>query len=313
MKFIEQFLEMMLAERGIAKNSLLSYQQDLADFKIFLTNKGLIELNVQDRDIRDFIEYLATRHLAARSINRKISTIKSYYEFLISENHTNYNPVLVIDLPRYGLKLPSVLTIDQISILLAACEQDHSASGKRLKAMIYLLYASGLRVSELISLKLTEILSHQATGEIKKLFTVLGKGNKERVVVINQPAITSLSEYLIVRPIFINHKNIKTKLYLFPSKASAGYMTRQNFALLLKQISASAGLNPAEISPHVLRHSFASHLLEGGADLRVIQELLGHADISTTQIYTHVQTSQLQKTLVKHHPLGQFKSLKPAF
>lgn len=307
MEFIEQFLEMMLAERGIAKNSLLSYRRDLLDYHSFLTHQKLSELNVQTNHIREYLTYLAKKSIAPRSINRKISTIKTYYEFLISENYINYNPVLMVDLPKYNAPLPTILSIDDIRLLLQYCKNDPSPEGIRLNAMINLLYASGLRVSELISIKLADILINQTIGQIRKTFNITGKGNKERIIVINEQTILTLLEYLKVREQFINSRNSKGKLYLFPSASSFGYMTRQNFAILLKQAAIGAGLDPENISPHTLRHSFATHLLEGGADLRVIQELLGHSDISTTQIYTHVQTKQLKKILDECHPLSNSK------
>ncbi|HJD62192.1 MAG TPA: site-specific tyrosine recombinase XerD [Rickettsia endosymbiont of Degeeriella rufa] len=304
MEFISQFLEMLLAERALSKNSILSYKRDLLDFHNYLAKQKLSELNITTDNIRNWVEYLAENGLQARSINRKISTIKSYYEILISENHTNFNPLLNIDLPKYQNKLPEILSIDDIKSLLEYCSQDISPEGVRLNAMIHLLYASGLRVSELVSLKFSDILSNKVSREVKKIFSVLGKGNKERIIVINEPAINSLVKYLAVRDNFVNKTKPKNLIYLFPSSSAAGYMTRQNFAILLKSAALYAGLNPEHISPHVLRHSFASHLLEGGADLRVIQELLGHADISTTQIYTHLQTKHLKKALL-HHPLSK--------
>lgn len=305
MEFISQFLEMLLAERALSKNSILSYKRDLFDFQNYLAKQKLSELNTTTENIRNWIEYLASNDLQARSINRKISTIKSYYEFLISENHTKLNPVLNVDLPKYQNKLPEILSIDQIKSLLEYCPQDATPEGIRLNAMIHLLYASGLRVSELVSIKLTDILTNKVSGGgVKKIFSVLGKGNKERIIVINEQAIGSVTKYLEIRDVFVNKAKPKNLIYLFPSSAIAGYMTRQNFAILLKSAALYAGLNPEYISPHILRHSFASHLLEGGADLRVIQELLGHADISTTQIYTHLQTNHLKKALL-HHPLSK--------
>lgn len=304
MEFISQFLEMLLAERALSKNSILSYKRDLLDFRNYLVKQKLSELNITAENIRNWIEYLAENGLQARSINRKISTIKSYYEFLISENHTNLSPLLNVDLPKYQNKLPEILSIDEIKSLLEYCSQDSSPEGIRLNAMIHLLYASGLRVSELVSLKLSDILTNKMSREVKKIFSVLGKGNKERIIVINEQAVSSLIKYLVVRDNFVNKTKPRNLIYLFPSSADAGYMTRQNFAILLKSAALYAGLNPEHIFPHVLRHSFASHLLEGGADLRVIQELLGHADISTTQIYTHLQTNHLKKALL-HHPLSK--------
>ena len=302
--YCEQFLEMMQAERGIAKNSQESYRRDLKDFDQFAYKNNLNELEIITEDIRGFISYLGTNKIEARSVNRKISTIKSYYEFLISENHLKFNPVLSVDLPKYSFKLPAILNIDDIKILLDYCLSDKSIEGIRFKAMLHLLYASGMRISELVSLKLNDILINQAASKVNKVFSITGKGNKERMIVISQASIDSLLNYLPIREQFIPVNNPRAKFYLFPSLAKQGYMTRQNFAILLKAASAKAGLDPDKISPHILRHSFASGLLHGGADLRVIQELLGHADISTTQIYTHLQTRHLKKTIEKFHPLS---------
>lgn len=303
MNFIEQFLEMMLAERGIAQNSALSYKRDLKDFQEFLTKTKLTELEVKDSDINTFITELAKSGISARSINRKISTLKNYFIFLISENHTDYNPVLVVDLPRYNSTLPRFLSIEDIKALLEYCKQDSNPDGIRLNAMIHLLYASGMRVSELVSLKIIDITSGNNYSKIRKNFLIKGKGSKERLIIINDQAQNALEKYLKIRNSFCAHKNSKSNSYFFPSHSTQGHMTRQNFALLLKKASLNSGLDPDIISPHILRHSFASHLLENGADLRVIQELLGHSDISTTQIYTHVQTAHLKKTLKEYHPM----------
>jgi len=303
MNFIEQFLEMMLAERGIAKNSMLSYKRDLKDFQEFLTKNRLTELEVKDSDISKFILELAKSGISPRSINRKISTLKSYFIFLVSENHTDYNPVLVVDLPRYNSKLPKFLSIDDIKTLLEYCKQDSTPDGIRLNAMIHLLYASGMRVSELVSLKMSDITSGSNCSIIRKNFLIKGKGSKERVIIINDQAQSALEKYLKIRNGFCVSKNSKSNSYFFPSYSNQGHMTRQNFALLLKKASLNSGLDHDSISPHILRHSFATHLLENGADLRVIQELLGHSDISTTQIYMHVQAFHLKKTLKEFHPL----------
>lgn len=303
MEYIEQFLEMALAERGIAKNSMISYKRDLLDYKDFLKKNSIVELNVSSDEVNKYIQTLSKKEIAPRSINRKISTIKSYYNFLISENYANYNPVLIVDLPKYNNKLPNVLSIPDIHTLLEFCHNDDSPEGIRLSAMIHLLYASGLRVSELVSLKLTDIISGHNGLEVRTTFTVKGKGSKERIVVINNKAKETITKYLNLREFFCKEKSSTAKNYLFVSSSAEGYMTRQNFAILLKQAALNAGLDSEIISPHVLRHSFASHLLENGADLRVIQEFLGHSDISTTQIYTHVQTKQLKQTLKDFHPL----------
>ena len=307
MKYIEQFIEMTIAERGIAKNSVLSYKRDLLDFQNFLTKYKLSELDVCSNDIDDYIKSLSANNIAPRSINRKISTLKSYYNFLISEGYAEHNPTLIVDLPRYSNKLPCVLSIEKIKTLLEYCNKDKTYEGIRLSAMIHLIYASGLRVSELVSLKLIKITSGIKGADIRKTFSVKGKGGKERIVVINEKAKQALEEYLKIRENFCKGKSINARQYFFASTSKEGHMTRQNFALQLKKASLNCGLDPDTLSPHVIRHSFASHLLEGGADLRVIQELLGHSDISTTQIYTHIQTEHLKKTLDQFHPLKKGK------
>jgi integrase/recombinase XerD len=300
---IERFIEMMIAERGIAKNSAISYSRDLRDFKDFASSKGVSDLkSITADNIRDFVHKLSKNALSPRSIARKISSIRSFYSFLISENILKENPATSIDIPKYKAKLPVVLSVENISGLLKTSD-DLSPESIRLKCMISLLYASGLRVSELVSLKVTDISRNMQNGKINNYLTIIGKGSKERIVIINEIAIKNLEEYLPMREIFIPIGS-KENLYLFPSKSKEGFMTRQNFALLLKSTAIKAGIDPARISPHILRHSFASHLLEGGADLRVIQELLGHADISTTQIYTHVRPDQLKSVIDKHHPLA---------
>ena len=311
MLYSEQFLEMSLAEKGISNNTLVSYKRDLLDFQEYLKIDNKDELLISSDDIDNYIQLLSQRSLLPRSINRKISTLKNYYNFLISEQYLDYNPLLNIDLPKYQNKLPQLLSIEEIKTLLDCCQQDNSNDGVRMNAMIHLMYASGMRVSELVSLKLVDITQGNNSLDIRKSFLVKGKGHKERIVVINNQAQTVIRQYLKIRDSFYS-KNIaaKAKIYLFVSHSANGYMTRQNFAQNLKKITLKAGLDPISVSPHVLRHSFASHLLEGGADLRVIQELLGHADISTTQVYTHVQTKHLQKTLTQFHPLSELNQIK---
>jgi integrase/recombinase XerD len=303
MLYTQQFLEMVLAERAIAYNSLVSYKRDLLDFSIYIKKYGKNEADISSDEIAEYIQLLSNKAISPRSINRKISTLKSYYNFLISERYASYNPVLVVDLPKYQTKLPNILSIEDIKILLKSCEEDTSPDGVRLCAMIHLIYASGLRVSELVSLKLFDITSGSSSLQVRTSFSVKGKGGKERIVVINDKAKTIIENYLRIREKFCRGKPAKSHNYFFASSSSLGHITRQYFAQLLKKAALAAGLDPGIISPHVLRHSFASHLLEGGADLRVIQELLGHSDISTTQIYTHVQSNRLKEVLKNFHPL----------
>lgn len=304
MQYIEQFLEMAIAERGIAKNSVLSYKKDAEDFQDFLLKQQIDEISASPRDIESYIEYLSKNGLSARSINRKLSTIKNYYNFLISEGYSDFNPILIVDLPKYGSKLPDILSIDDIRKLLEYCNQDRSNEGIRLNAMIHLIYASGMRVSELVSLKVSDICSNLDLSQIRKSFSIKGKGGKERIIVINERAKLALEAYLKIREFFCKSRSSKAKLYLFATSSKEGHMTRQYFAKQLKSVAINSGLDPDLLSPHILRHSFASHLLEGGADLRAIQELLGHSDISTTQIYTHVQTKHLKDTLDQFHPFS---------
>lgn len=304
MRFLEQFLEMMLAERGIAHNSFIAYQKDMLDFDLYLKNQKITDpLSVTSDDIRSFIRYLSEHKIAPRSIARKISAIRSYYHFLISENLTTNNPAHLIDMPKYHNALPNILSVDDIRRLLEYGRADKSPENLRLLAMMHLLYASGLRVSELVSLKLANLSIDVLSGRINNYINIIGKGNKERIVIINEKALAAIASYLPFRTMFLTNK--QGGPYLFPSKSASGYMTRQNFALLLKQAALKCGLDSENISPHVLRHSFASHLLAGGADLRVIQELLGHADISTTQIYTHLEVEHLKKTIEQFHPASK--------
>lgn len=310
MIYIDSFLEMLLAERGISKNSFISYKKDLQDFAEFLDNTKCPELSVTAEHINQYIRFLSNNSLSPRSINRKVSTIKNYYNFLISDSVTDFNPVLTVDLPKYQSKLPSHLTIDEIRILLEYCIANESPEGIRLSAMLHLVYASGLRVSELVGLKIADLVIGADQNDIRSNFIIKGKGGRERIVIINDKATLALKKYLEIRDHFAFGKSAKAKEYFFVSSSSLGHMTRQNFAVQLKNACTQAGIDPSRVSPHAIRHSFASHLLEGGADLRVIQELLGHADISTTQIYTHLQSDRLRGTLESFHPLATSRDNK---
>lgn len=292
---------MLLAERGLSKNSAIAYRNDLQDFDLYLKQQRITDLlSVTADNIRAFVHDLSKHNIASRSIARKLSGIRGFYSFLINESLISENPAQLIDIPKYSAPLPAVLSIEEIKKMVTACRETNPET-VRLKCMIHLLYATGLRVSELVSMKLSNLSLNQTTGEMRNNITITGKGNKERIVIINEIARQALKDYLPFREFFI--LTGKTSIYLFPSASKQGYMTRQNFALLLKKIAIDSGIDPEKVSPHVLRHSFASHLLAGGADLRVIQELLGHADISTTQIYTHVQVDKLKDIMLKYHPL----------
>ena len=300
--YIDQFLEMLLAERGLSKNSASAYKKDLYDFTIYIKDHNITDPTLISVDnIREFVHFLTKNNVSSRSIARKLSAIRGFYSFLVRESIIEENPAQLIDLPKYAAPLPMMLSVEEIKLIISTCTENNPEN-IRLKCMIHILYASGLRVSELVSLKITNLSLNQVTGELKNYIAVIGKGNKERMVIMNDIAMKAVKDYLEYREFFIPVG--KNSLYLFPSLAKQGYMTRQNFALLLKNAAINCGIDPARVSPHVLRHSFASHLLAGGADLRVIQELLGHADISTTQIYTHVQVDKLKDVMHKCHPLS---------
>jgi integrase/recombinase XerD len=297
MTLINAFLEMMVASRGAAKNSRESYATDLADFTAFY---GRDIATAGQEAIEAWLADLHARGYAARSIARKTSAIRQFYRFLQEENYREDNPALHLETPRQPKALPKLLSGEEIRRLLQFLEGQISPSEIRLRAMVELLYASGLRVSELVSLPV-----HAANRLLKSgdpLLLVKGKGGKERVVPVNHHAMAALTEYLKGRDYWLKQES--GKKWLFPSNSHQGYFTRQQFARDLKQAAISAGLEGDRVSPHVLRHSFASHLLAGGADLRVIQELLGHANIATTEIYTHLLPEKLQ-SLVARHPLAR--------
>ncbi|AVP87367.1 site-specific tyrosine recombinase XerD [Candidatus Phycorickettsia trachydisci] len=297
MIYLQRFLENCLAEKGCSINSILAYKNDLQTFNTYLVTKGYKEDLISTEEIEQFISNLKNQNLNPRSIARKISAIKSYYQFLMSEELIPSNPSIMLESPKYRSKLPNILSIDEIKALVDFCAQDPSPEGIRLTAMICLIYCSGLRVSELVSLKLADVMLKE--GKVRDMFIIKGKGSKERAVITNDIALEKLNNYIACREHFG-----KNSIYLFPSKSKQGYLTRQNFAIGLKRAAYGAGLDGSKISPHVLRHSFATHLLNNGADLRSIQTLLGHSDISTTQIYTQVSTNKLEQVMQKH-PLAK--------
>lgn len=300
---IANFLDMMKAERGAARNTIESYERDLSELESFLKKRQVEAESANTEDIREFFRKLSETGLAARTIARKLSTLKQFYKFLCTENERKDNPVTVIESPKNSKSLPKYLSEDDIDTLFDAAREDKTPEGIRLNAMLEVTYASGMRVTELLSLQMGNLQKIKEGNKIKlrDFMIIRGKGNKERIVPLNKSAIAALEQYLTVRPVFANYKNEK---WLFPSESAQGFLTRQRFHQLLKQLAINCGIDEAKVSPHVLRHSFASHLLNNGADLRVVQELLGHSDISTTQIYTHILNERMKK-LVEHHPLAR--------
>jgi integrase/recombinase XerD len=297
---IESFLEMMTAERNAAANTKLAYGRDLADAARFLAShkRELIEAN--EDDLRAYLGSLA--EASARTQARRLSALRQFFRFLCSEHHRKDDPSRAIDAPRLGRALPKYLSEEEVGQLLKAVHHIHGFEGARLHAMLELLYASGLRVSELMGLPLAAIQFERGFVQ------VVGKGGKERVVPLGEPAIKAIKAWLPYRKLMLSEGDYSH--YLFPSRhgGHATPLTRQRFFQLLKDIAVKAGINPKRLSPHVLRHAFATHLIEGGADLRSVQTMLGHADIATTQIYTHVAPDRLTKTVTEHHPLGKPKS-----
>jgi integrase/recombinase XerD len=302
---IELFLDMLAAERGGAKNTLAAYARDLADFSRELGTAGRTIARASTDDLRSYLVSLGKRGFAAASVARRLSAIRQLYRFLYAEGRRADDPSAVIEGPKRGRGLPKVLSIAEVDRLLAAARSgiDKVEQPKltrlraaRLACLIEVLYATGLRVSELVALPVS------AAESSARMLTVRGKGNKERLVPLNDAAKAAMREYLALRSEAGEEQKGK---WLFPSFGEAGHLTRQHFARELKTLAGVAGLRSAQVSPHVLRHAFASHLLHNGADLRVVQTLLGHADISTTQIYTHVLEERLKSLVRDLHPLAE--------
>ncbi|MGF1593274.1 MAG: site-specific tyrosine recombinase XerD [Kiloniellaceae bacterium] len=301
---IEPFLEMLAAERGAAANTLEAYRRDLEAYAGFLCQRGLSPEAAGVEDIRGFLGHLARAGMAPRTAARRLSALRQFYRFLLSEGLRGDDPSAGVDSPRQGRPLPKILSEAEVGLLL---DQAHAGTGPealRLAALVELLYASGLRVSELVGLRLA------AAQRDQRLLIVHGKGGKERMVPLSPAARRSLAAYLEVRGHFLPTRGKGAKAvkvaspWLFPSRAAGGHITRHRVAQMLKDLARAAGLDAARVSPHVLRHAFASHLLDHGADLRSLQKMLGHADISTTQIYTHVLGERLKSLVQDHHPLA---------
>ncbi len=302
-RLIELFLDMLAAERGAAANTLMAYRRDLEDFAAWLSRRNRSVAAASAEDIRGYLVAMSRRGLSAASVARRLSAIRQLGRFLYAEGHRADRPSDAIEGPKRGRRLPKILSIAEVDRLLAAARdaaEDQARSpherlrGARLLCLIEVLYATGLRVSELLALPAS------AASRGVSLLTVLGKGEKERLVPLNDAAKQTMQAYLALRR---QAPEGGTSAWLFPSFGESGHLTRQHFARELKALAAASGLSASRISPHVLRHAFASHLLQNGADLRSVQMLLGHADISTTQIYTHVLAERLKSLVRDLHPL----------
>ncbi|NDW06064.1 site-specific tyrosine recombinase XerD [Jiella pacifica] len=302
----EAFLEMMAVERGAAQNTLDAYRRDLEDAAGHFSARGLSMKNADTEAVRGYVAALAAEGLAESSRARRLSALRQFYRFLYTEGHRGDDPTGPIEAAKKKRPLPKVMGEEEVDRLLdlAEAEAENPAlspsarlRAARLCALVELLYATGLRVSELVALPRSVL---RATGQA---IVVKGKGGKERMVPIGEAAGDAMRRYVSVarEP---GRKPEGDERFLFPAASESGHLTRQAFARDLKSLAARAGIPAAKISPHVLRHAFASHLLKHGADLRAVQELLGHSDISTTQIYTHVLEERLVRLVTDHHPLS---------
>lgn len=300
---IEQFLDAIAAEKGVAHNTLEAYRHDLSDFSLFLNKNKTSIANATSDDLQQYMQSLFDTGLSGQTAARRISAIRQIYKFLCIENIRADNPALNLDSPRHGTSLPKYLSETEVELLLESSNRDSSPEGLRMAAMLEIMYASGMRVTELVSLPIHTIQKSNKDKKLREVLIIKGKGRKERMVILNNSALNALEKYLKVRENFLKIK--EKSQFLFPSNSKEGYITRQRFFQLVKQLAIDVGIDKDKVSPHVIRHSFASHLLHNGADLRVLQELLGHADISTTQIYTHVLNERMRALVRDKHPLAQ--------
>lgn len=304
---IERFLEMMLAERGSSMHTIDAYRRDLAHFASQKDTRNLAVDQVTSSHLSKYLEVLTAEGLSRRTQARKISCLRQFFTFLQIEGEISSSPMATIDSPTLPKTLPNFLLEEEVTILLESASQDTTEPGIRVMLLLELLYATGMRVSELVSLTLKHF-TLQHDGTIEPMIQIRGKGNKERLVPLTPKAIKVLQTYLLIRPYWL--KEGETSHWLFPTHTKSGkltHLTRQRFGVLLKETLLKAGLDPARCSPHTMRHSFATHLLHHGADLRVIQELLGHSDITTTEIYTHVLDEKLRKVVLELHPLAKHR------
>jgi integrase/recombinase XerD len=297
---VDAFLDMLVAERDAAPNTREAYERDLADAASWLGGRAVALEAAGTDELRAYLAHLAAG-TAVRTVARRLSALRQFYRFLVSEGRRAEDPTGALDGPRQGRALPKVLAEGEVGTLLAAAQRRGGPDGLRLVALLEILYATGLRVSELVGLPLSGL------ARDGRCLIVRGKGGKERMVPLSAPARDALADYLPLREAFlVPGREDRQRPFAFPSRTSAeGHLTRQRFAQLLKELAVEAGLDPARVSPHVLRHAFATHLLDHGADLRSVQMMLGHADIATTQIYTHVVGDRLRRVVNDHHPLAR--------
>ena len=293
----EAFLEMLKAERGASANTEAAYSADLRHLFAFVARRKQGPLTVDAEALRAYLKSLDYVGMTSRTVARRLSVIRQFFRFLHAERMRDDDPSTTLDSPKLGRPLPKVLSRDEVDRLIEATRSKGGSDGGRMATLLEILYATGLRVSELVTLPLS------AVEREPTVLVVRGKGAKERLVPLSDPARLAIAAWLHARDGALEEG--KVSRFLFPSRGRTGHLTRQRFAQLLKEAALAANIDPARVSPHVLRHAFASHLLEGGADLRSVQLMLGHADIATTQIYTHVLDDKLRKLVQEKHPLAR--------
>ena len=299
---VRAFLEMLEAERGASRNTLAAYGADLDNLQIFLARRRQKPAGADTEALRAYLKSLDYVGMTPRTVARRLSVIRQFFQFLLAERMRDDNPASTLDAPKLGRPLPKVLSRAEVDRLIEAT-RDKEGDGGRMATLLEILYGTGLRVSELVTLPLS------AVERDPTMLIVRGKGEKDRMVPLSDPARVAIASWLHVRAGMLDDG--AASRYLFPSRGRAGHLTRQRFAQLLKEAALAADIDPARISPHVLRHAFASHLLEGGADLRSVQLMLGHADIATTQIYTHVLGEKLRALVQDKHPLARRRRGRP--
>ncbi len=302
--WISMFLEAQAAELGAATNTLLAYGRDLKDFDSWLARQNSTFMTVSRDDVEKYLVYCDAQGLAKSTRARRLSAVKQLYRFAFEEGLRSDNPAIQVSGPGQDKRLPKVLSIEEVDRLLSAARTLGRTNTDRVRntCLMELLYATGMRVSELVGLPVS------ATRGDPRLLLILGKGGKERMVPLSPDARDALALWITMRDASEAERTAKKQpasRFLFPSRGKDGHLTRHWFYLLIKDIAVAAGVDPSKVTPHTLRHAFATHLLAGGADLRAIQTMLGHADIATTEIYTHVLEARLSELVLDHHPLSQ--------
>ncbi len=299
---------MLRAEKGSAKNTIEAYNRDLSDFAVYLQKKKHIQIDqAQSQDLREYLKMLDGRAVTAATRARKLSAFRGFYQFLVDENMRQDNPAQGLTSPKLGQSLPKFLTYDEVDRLFEAAEKNKSLAGLRLRCMLEIMYGTGLRVSELVALPLSSI------SRDFMYLVIRGKGDSERSVPLTEPAADLIKQWLKLKDKSAPAKTIKNgrsnSPFVFPSRGKEGHISRIRFFQLIKELALEADIEPKRLSPHTLRHSFATHLLAGGANLRQVQTALGHSDISTTQIYTHILDERLKNMVQDLHPLAQNERL----